>query len=77
MSLSVSLGLDAESRCESDQAVTPLNTRNTSPAAVPRAASLCLRRNFRARYSLPGGEASTGRCSMCLWISAARSDTEA
>src|SRR5450759_2774025 len=35
--------------------------RITAPAAVPRAAGLCLRRNLRARYSLPGGEASTGR----------------
>ena len=32
-------------------------------AAVRRAAALCLRRNFPLRYSLPRGEASTGRCS--------------
>ena len=77
MSLSVNLGLGGESRRRNDQTVTPLKTMNASPAAVPRAASLCLRRNLRARYSLLGGDASTGRCSMYLWISAASSATEA
>jgi hypothetical protein len=57
LSFSVSLGLEAESRWESDHAVTPLKPRNPTPADAPMAASLCRRRNLRVRYSLPGGEA--------------------
>ena len=60
VSFSVSVGLVGESRRESDQAVTPINRRKTSPAAVPRTAARCLRRNFRARYTLPGGRGQHG-----------------
>lgn len=74
--LSAALGFGGESRRRNDQIVTPLNRRNASPADVPKAAGLCLRRNLRARYSAPGGDASTGRCSVYLCISAANSAAE-
>ena len=50
-------------RREKDQAVSPLDTSTTMAAALPTAASRCLRRNLRARYTRPGGDASTGRSS--------------
>ena len=47
--LSVSLGLGEGSWCPNDQIGAPPKAIKPSPATEPKAASLCLRRNFRTR----------------------------
>ena len=73
-----SLGRGGAARCRQRPNRDPAQQDEREPGGcAERRPALCLRRNLPARYSLLGGDASTGRCSICRWISAANSATEA